>query len=178
VHPSLPPGLGVEDESHLREVDLALHAGLTIDDPHRGGPDPEPAPLDREPVHRSIRHHAALPGQQLLDLHDRQRLLAISAGDPLADLLLTGEQQIPRRAVPVGPTRADRRDHRTDQLIRDRRAGLPTETLRFGRSDISAGGLAVHPRPLRGLPQTGSLEPTAEHLTHLNHTDLPESHAR
>src|SRR5664279_2610494 len=47
VDPVLLAGLRIEDESHLGDVDLALHPGLTIEGPHRGVLGPEPAPLDR-----------------------------------------------------------------------------------------------------------------------------------
>jgi len=53
-------------------------------------------------------NHASLPGEQLGDLHHRQRRLAIAAGHPPGDLLLPGEQQLARRAVPVRANRADR----------------------------------------------------------------------
>jgi hypothetical protein len=177
VHPPLLPGLGVADQPHLSEVDLALNTRLAVVDAHRGGLGPEPAPLDREPVQRAIGHPAALTGEQLLDLHDAQRILALPASNPHRDLLLAGEQQLPRGAVPIGARRADSGHHRTDQLIGQRLDSCDLrEALGLGRSDIAASGLAVHPRPLRDLPKTGSLEPTPEHLTHLNHTDLPESH--
>lgn len=86
VHPALLPGLGVEDESHLGEVDLTLDTGLAVDDADRSGLDPEPAAFDREPVQRPIRHPAALPGQQLLDLHDAQRVMAVATSHPGLDL--------------------------------------------------------------------------------------------
>ena len=59
--------------------ELALHPRRSIDHVHRGRLDPEPAPLQREPVQRPIRHPDTLPGQQLLDLHDRQRVTVAAA---------------------------------------------------------------------------------------------------
>ncbi len=80
--------------------------------------------------------------------------------------------------MPARTRRADRGDHRTDQPIGQRLdTYLPGQALSLGRRHIAAGGLAVHARPLSDLAQTGSLEPTAKHLSYLNHTDLPESHA-
>ena len=77
----------------------------------------------------------------------------------------------------VRPRWADRGEHRTDQLITERLdPGLPLQARGLSSSDIAAGGLAVHPRALRDLPQPDPSEPTTEHLSHLNHTDLPESH--
>jgi hypothetical protein len=178
VHPTLLPGHRVEDEPHLGEVDLALDPGLAVVDPDRGGADAEAAPLDREPVQGAVWHHAPLPGEQFLDLHDRQRRLAITAGHPLGDLLLPGEQQLPRRAVSVRARRADRGHHRADQLIGQRLdTVVAAQALGLGRSDVPASRLAIHPRPFGDLAQTGPFEPTPEHLSYLNHTDLPESHA-
>ncbi len=46
----------------------------------------------------SVRYgnHTALTSQELLDLHDRQRHLPGTAGQPRLDLLLTREQHLPR----------------------------------------------------------------------------------
>jgi len=127
----------------------------------------------------SVGHHASPPGQELLDLHDRQRRLTIAASDPRGDLLLASEQPVPHGAVSVRPSRADRGDHRADQVIGQRLdTSIPAQALSLGRRDVAAGGLAVDPRPLGDLPKTGPFQPTAEHLTHFNHTDLPESHAK
>ena len=90
------------------------------------------------------------------------------------------EQDLPRGTVPGGSDRADRLDDQPDQLVGDRllhrHTGLAGKSLRLGRLDIAAGGLAVHSRPLRDLPQPRTLEPGPQHLTHLDHADLPESH--
>jgi len=81
--------------------------------------------------------------------------------------------------VAVRSSRTDHGEHRTDQLITERLdPGLPLQARGLSSSDIAAGGLAVHPRALRDLPQPNPSEPPPEHLSHLNHTDLPESHAR
>ena len=79
--------------------------------------------------------------------------------------------------MPVGTLRSDRRHDRADQLIGQRAdVVVQGQTLGLRRRLIAAGRLAVHARPLGCLPEPGSLQPTAQHLTHLNHTDLPESH--
>ena len=185
VHPPPTSGLEVEQQTHLGEVELALHPGLNVSDPHRRpASGAEPASLHGEPVQRPIRHPHPLPGQQLLDLHDRQRVVldpaVFDAGHPGPDLLLIREQGLPRGTVPGGPDRADRLEDQPDQLVGDRlvhrHTGLARQPLRLGRLDIAPSGLAVHPRPLRDLPQPSSLEPGPQHLTHLDHTDLPESH--
>jgi hypothetical protein len=179
VHPPPLARVGVHDEPHLGEVDLALHPRLTVIDPHRGPRSPEPAARHHEPVQGAVRHHATLPSQQLSDLHHRQRRRTATAGHPRRDLLLPGQQQIPRRPVPVRTSRTDHSNHRADQLISQRRdPRLPGQPFSLSRNHVAAGGLAVHPRPLRNRAQTSPVEPPAQHLTHLNHTDLPESHAR
>lgn len=173
------PVSGSVSRAQLGEVELALHARLAVDDADRARADPEPAPLDREPVQRPVRHLDTLAGQQLLDLPDAQCVPAIAAAHPGADLLLVAEQDLPRRAVPVRPRRPDRVDHLPDQLIGDRlHAGVADQAGSLGRSDVPTGRLAVHPRPLGDLPQPVPFQPGSEHLTDLNHADLPESHAR
>lgn len=79
--------------------------------------------------------------------------------------------------MPVGSCRTDRRHDGADQLIGQRAdVVVPGQALSLRRCDVTAGGLAVHASPLGCLPEPCPLQPTAEHLTHLNHTDLPESH--
>ncbi len=79
--------------------------------------------------------------------------------------------------MPVQPHRSYRRDDHADQLIgQSRDTILPTKTPGLGCRDVTTSGLAVHTRPLCRPPEPSPLQPTAEHLTHLNHTDLPETH--
>ena len=92
-----PPGLQVGDEPHLGEVDLAFHAGLTVQHPHRRVPWPEPALLGGETVQRPIRHARARPGRHHLDLHDRQAAL-----HPPRDLRPPLLQEVPRCAPTAG----------------------------------------------------------------------------
>ncbi len=179
VHPPLPAGLGIEQVAHLGEVDLAFQPRLPVGHPDRGRPDPEATPLDREPVQRPIRHPHPLTREQLLDLHDRQRVPTLNTAHPGTDSLLVRHQQLPRRAAPVRTCRPHRLDHRADQLVGHRpHPGVTGQAGSLGRGDVPACSLAIHPRPLSDLPQPQALKPRPEHLTHLNHTDLPESHAR
>jgi hypothetical protein len=77
----------------------------------------------------------------------------------------------------VWASRAHRGDHRSDQLVTQRLdPGLPRQPRSYRSLDIPPGGLAVHPRALGHRPQAGSLQPSPQHLTHLDHTDLPERH--
>ena len=130
-------------------------------------------------MQRPVRHPDPLAGQQLLDLHDSQRIQAgvLVAFDPRGDLLLVAQQQLPGGAVPVRPRGPDRLDHRTDELIGDRlRPGVAGQASGLGSGDVTAGGLAVHPRPLSDLPHPVPLQPRPQHLTDLDHADLPEPH--
>ena len=179
VHPPRLPGLRVHQQTQLREVELALHPRRPVRDPDRARPDPKPALRHREPVQRPVRHPHPPPGQQLLDLHDAQRVPPVTSLDPGPDLLLMCQQQLPRLAVPVRACRTDRVDDLADELVGDRaHARVADQPSGLGRGDVPASGLAVHPRPLGRLPQPRSLQPRTQHLTHLNHADLPESHAR
>ena len=91
-------------------------------------------------------------------------------------------------AVSVRPGRMDTASTQPDQRVGDRvRTGVTGQPRVLGRVDIPAGGLAIHPCPGRDLPQPLTLQPGPQpltlqpglqHLTHLDHTDLPESHPR
>ena len=178
----LPPAAirRVGEVAQVSEVDLQLHAGLAVGDPDGGVLHAEPAPFGGEPVQRPIGHHTPLPGQQFVDLHHRQRLgvLAVTL-EPHRDLLLAGLQGLPRRPVPVRAGRTHHRHHLGDQLVVDRREPrVPLQAGLLRGGDVPAGRLPVHPRPFGDRPQAGALQPAAEHFPDLNHTDLPESHAR
>ena len=131
-------------------------------------------------MQRPVRHHAPPPGQQFVDLHHRQGLGVLTvAGQPHPDLLVVGLEGLPRRPVPVRAGRTHRRHHLGDQLVVDRREPrVPLQTGLLGGGHVPAGRLPVHPRTFGDSPQPGALQPAAEHFPDLNHTDLPESHAR
>lgn len=77
----------------------------------------------------------------------------------------------------VRASRAHRGDHGSDQLVRQRLGAiLPGQARLDRRVDIPPGGLAVHPRAPGHRPQASPLQPPPQHLTHLDHADLPERH--
>jgi len=81
--------------------------------------------------------------------------------------------------VPVRPSRADPLHHQPHQLVGEPfRAGVAGQPGRLRGSDIPAGRLPVHPRPGPDRPQPVTLQPGPQHLTHLDHADLPETHPR
>jgi hypothetical protein len=171
-HPA-PARHRLRDQAEPAEVDLALHPRRPVGHPQRRRPGGEPAPLDREPVQRPVRHHDPAAGQLAVDVRQLQPVL----GDPLGDPRLLRDEQLPRRAVPADPGRADRGHHRADQLVRQ--LLLPAVTDQPGRLPglhIPAGRLAVHPGPLGRRPQPGTRQPAPQHLSHLDHTNLPERH--
>ena len=169
---SAPPGLWVRDQPHPGEVELTLHSRITVGDPHRALPPPEPAPLGREPVQCAIRHLHTQAGQFAVDVGQLQIVL-----DPVANLYLLRNQTVPRLTVPGLPRRAHRGDHRADQLIRQLTFTAAAQQAGNLRSlHITAGGLAIHPGPLRRRAQTVSRQPAAQHLSNLVHPHLPERH--
>jgi hypothetical protein len=105
MHDAAVPGLRVEQQAHLPEVDLALGARLAVSHRHRPArPGTAMAQhLQRIPVQRALGHHHALAGQQLAGLHHRQPL----PGHHVCELLVMGGQQRPRLPVPVPPVRPD-----------------------------------------------------------------------
>ena len=145
-----PPGRpGPGPDPMPAEVELALHARLTVGDPHRGLAAAEPAPLDANRC--NVRYGTTTPRRASLPwmlVNCRSRL------DPVTDLLLLGQQRLPRRAVPRSPGRAHRGDHRADQLVGQLvLAALADQPGGLRCLHIPAGGLAVHTRPLRGRAQ-------------------------
>jgi hypothetical protein len=134
-------------------------------------------------MHRPIRRRTALTGQQLRDLRRRQRPpfrlvgpIRVTAGDPSLQPVAARLQQVPRGPVARRPARPDLRDHQADQLVVDLPARPAGQARLLRRPNISAGRLPVHPSRLGGLPQTLPAHPAAQHLTNLEHIDLPETH--
>jgi hypothetical protein len=143
VHDPAPPGPRVVQQAHLPEVDLALGARLAVRHPHRRPPAATVAQhLQGVPVQRPLRHHHALPGQQLAGLDHRQARI-----QQLLQPRVTGRQQRPALAVPVAPVRADPLGHGAEQLIAELPlAPGPGQAARPRRFHIPADGLAVYPR--------------------------------
>ena len=117
IHLAAPAICGVGEHPQIAEIDLAFHTRIAISDPDRGVLAAETATLTGESVQRAIRHHTSLPGQQRVDLGDRQRPLLTLTGHPRGDLLFEPRQLFPRRAVPIRADRAHRLSDRTDQPV-------------------------------------------------------------
>jgi hypothetical protein len=171
-HPP-PARTRVIHQAHLGEIDLALHPRLTISHPHRGGPTTaEPTPLGTKPVQRPIRHQHTPSREQISDLDHRQVF-----ADPLADLHSLDLQRLPGWATPTGTDRAHSRHHLTDHLVRQlSETTLATHPSRLSSSHIPAGRFAVHPRLPGHRAQPPTAQPPPQHLTHLNHRNLPKRH--
>ena len=136
-------------QAELAEVDLAIHPRITVGDPYRRFPPAEPATVDREPVQRAIRHDHAAAGQLAVDVGQLQL-----RREPVADLLLERDQRLPRLTVALRPIRAHHSDYLADQLIGQLLdTALTPQARRDRRLHISAGGLAIHPGPLRDRAQ-------------------------
>ena len=185
VHPPPPSGLGVEQQPELGEVDLALHPGLTIGDADRRARARCGTRTARTANRCSVRYGTRTPcraSSSSIFTTDSGSCLTPSSSPPPthARICSSCPSSVSHAApCPFGSDRADRLDHQPDQLVAHRlRAGLAGQARGLGRLDIPAGGLAVHPRPARDLPQPLTLEPDPQHLTHLDHADLPESHPR
>jgi hypothetical protein len=169
-----PPACArVIDQTHLGEIDLALHPRLAVGHPHSGGgPATEPTPLSAKPVQRPIRHQHTASRKQISDLDHRQVL-----ADPLGDLLPLGLQRVPSLAVAASTDRPHGRHHLADHLIRQLpQATLTTHPGRLGGGHITASSLAIHPRLPGHRAQPDTAQPPPQYLSHLNHRDLPESH--
>jgi hypothetical protein len=93
------------------------------------------------------------------------------------DLATAAFQLVPPLPVPTRPHRPDRLRDLADQLIGQlRHPAITGQPSLLGRSHIPAGRLAVHPRLLGHLPQPRPRQPRPQHLTNLDHGNLPERH--
>ena len=145
MHLAAPPLVGVGEHPQVAEVDLAFHPGIPIGDPHRGVLAAETATLTGESVQRAIRHHAALAGQQGVNLGDRQRPLLTLAGHPRRDLLLKAHQLFPRRAMTIRANRTHRLGDHPDQPVIDSLGAVAAgQTGRLRSLDVAAHRFAVH----------------------------------
>ena len=117
VHLAAPPISSIGEHPQIAEIDLAFHPRITISDPHRGVLAAETATLTGESVQCPIRNHTPLPGQQRLDLGDRQRPLLTIASHPRGDLLLEPQQLLPGGAVTIWPRGTHRAGDHPDQPV-------------------------------------------------------------
>ena len=125
----------------------------------------EPAALHTEPVQRAVRHHHALTGQQVADLHHRQ-----VPPDPLRDLLLLRLQQLPRRPVPGRPDRPHRRHHRADHLVGELARTAARGPPRPPPPPARTAGRSYDPHPPERPPYaTRAGQPGPQHFTYLDH---------
>ena len=168
-HPSAS-GHRIEHHAHPGEVDLALHPGVAVGDRHRGASaSPIRGALRAITVQRALRHDHPAAGQQITDLHYRQAVL-----DPASDLIMAGAQRFPRRTMTLGAVRAHHGNHRADQLVTELINTTLTIQPRCHRGlNVAAGGLAVHPGPGGHHPQAHPQQPYPQHLTNLDHRNLP-----
>jgi hypothetical protein len=119
IHLVAPPVGCVGEHPQIAEMDLAFHAGIAISDAYSGVFASETTTLTGESMQCPIRHHAALSGQQRVDLGDRQRPPLTLAGHPRGDLLLEPQQLPPSRAVTIWPGRTHRFGDHPDQPVID-----------------------------------------------------------
>jgi len=107
-------GLRIIQQAHPPEISLAFGSWLAVGHPHRRRPAVPAMPehLQRVPMQRPLRHHHALPGQQLPGLNHGHALIeqTLQPG-------LMRSQQRPAIPVPVSATRPDPLSHPAEQLI-------------------------------------------------------------
>jgi hypothetical protein len=176
AHPA-PADHRLGQQAHAAKVHLALVARLAVGDPD-GGSSPAPANLahlQRVAVQGPLRHHDPPTVQQVMNFAHRQLVLV----QPVDDEAVVGDQQPPRPTVTVNAVGTHRLHHRTDELVSQLLlAASADQTPLDGRCHIATHGLAVESRqPLR-RPDALATQPQPQHLSHLEHTHLPERHRR
>ena len=175
VHDAVTPARRIEDQAHATEVDLQLVARLAIVDPHRRPPTPRAAQdLGHVALHRPARDLDPAARQQLADLHRGEIVL-----DPRCDLVVMRLTQPPRLTVAVEAMRAHRLDHQTDEPVGQLHvAAIADQTQPDRGIHVTADRLAVEAdQPLRRSDALAG-QPQPQHLSNLEHTDLPERHRR
>ena len=125
-------------------------------------------------MQRPLRHHHALPLQQLVHLDDRQPVLV----EPLLELVSLAIEQPAGLAPPVGAMRPhllhDLPEQQVGQLVL---AAGPVQAQLDRSIDVAADRLAVHPRQLADRPLTLPAQPQPQNFSYFEHTNLPERHA-
>jgi hypothetical protein len=175
VHDAVTPGRRVEDQAHATEVDLQLVTRLAVVDPHRRTPATCPAAhLGHVALHRAARDLDPAASQQLVDLHCGEIVF-----DPRCDRIVVGLTQPPRLTVAVEAVRAHRLDHQTDEPVGELLvAALADQTETDSGIHVAADGLAVEAdQPFRRSDALAG-QPQPQHLSNLEHSDLPERHCR
>jgi hypothetical protein len=175
VHDALAAGGRVEEEAHPSEVDLALLARLAIGDPHcRTLTAGAAAHLGDVALHRARRHRQALALQQLGDLHARQVV-----GDPRRHRLVVVLQHPPCLTMTVGAMRTHRLHHQTEEHVAQLLVPVIADQAKADSGiHVAAHGLAIHTgQPLCHSDALAG-QPQPQHLSNLEHSDLPERHRR
>ena len=174
--PQRPPPTrdGIEHHPHPPEIDLQLMPRLTIDHRDRGAPPAEPELVGRIPVQGPIRNLHPATGEEVLDLGQLQILL-----QPRLDPVVLGTARLPRCPMPGRPLRADRLDHRAEQLVRQLAlTAVADQPRRLAGIDVAAHSLAIQPDRLGDRSQPHLvLQPQPQHFLGLDHGDLPVGHA-
>jgi hypothetical protein len=162
------------EEPETTEVDLHLDARWRVVHPDGHGPATSSAALGGEPGQGPVWDHHPFAGEQDPDLGDRESLL-----HPGGDLLLLGNEPVPRLAVAVGSVRTEPLDELTDQFVGALflTAG-PCEPERHTCRDVAADCLAIDADPLGDRAFALTLQPAPEHVFDLDHRYLPECHGR
>lgn len=87
------------------------------------------------------------------------------------------ERTLPTLATPVRPVRAHPLEHPADELIGQLAFAAVTSQAQLDRGvDVPADRLAVHSRRLGDRPLTLTPQPQPQHLSNLDHTNLPVRH--
>src|SRR5207244_4475331 len=100
-------------------------------------------------------------------------------GQPTHELVMMRGQHLPRLAATIAAVRADRLDHRADELIAELvLTAVAIQAERDRGVDIAAHGLAINrAQPLdRAEPLLG--QPQPQNFTNLEHPNLPKRHRR
>lgn len=173
-HPTLPRR-HIDQQTHLPVIDLNLDARVTVRHPHRRPPSraAHAKNLQGVTVQRPFRHDDTPPGEELPGLHRPQPVI----DQPALQQVVVGHAHRPRRTVAVTTMRPHRLDHRAQQnVVQLPLAALPDNPSSDRRLHVATDRLAVHPRPVADHPQTLTPHPPTEHLSHLEHPNLPERH--
>ena len=171
-----PIGGGVIEDPHAPEVDLELLARLTVRDAHGCAATPAgPAQLGAVALEGARRDADPLAGEQGVDLGDGQSVLV----EPFLDGFSMGLEPTPGRPVAVNAMRPDPLEYLSDEHVAQLGfSGVALEAQLARCLHVAPDGLAVDADQLLDRAQPLAAQPEPEHLFHLVHGYLPESHRR
>ena len=170
-HLAAPARLLIEHQPEFTEIDLQFMTRQAIHDPHRRLRHPREL-RGHVTVQRAFRDEHPDTSQQLTHLAHRHIVT-----HPTGDLAVMPADQHPRPTMTIRLRRPHRADHPPHELIAQLTVAAITNQTQTDRSlNHPRDRLTIRPDQPRDRSIPTTIEPQPQHLTHLEHGDLPVCH--